>query len=192
MAKEARKTTSESELVQCKECKRWCYFDETEFSSLANAQKASFVCRLCAALNAAAQRMEGSIEGLQGELRAEREQRIELQNQLRASRKREEATASLLEQMKGDLQKERKGRTELEQRVKELLALSPGLRRCDTDGTGSGEGDRRERTGEKGGQGAAVSVSGHSMEASKTYSSVQWQSSSKAETQNKRQREKQV
>ncbi|KAH8037507.1 hypothetical protein HPB51_011656 [Rhipicephalus microplus] len=60
--------------------------------------------------------MEASIEGLQGELRAKREQRIELQIQLGASREREEATASLLEQMKGDLRKERKGRTELEQR----------------------------------------------------------------------------
>ncbi|XP_075739058.1 uncharacterized protein LOC142784523 [Rhipicephalus microplus] len=48
--------------------------DETEFSSLAGAQKASFVCRLCEALKAAVQRIEPSIEGLQGELRAEREQ----------------------------------------------------------------------------------------------------------------------
>ncbi|KAH8021684.1 hypothetical protein HPB51_016080 [Rhipicephalus microplus] len=71
MAKEARKTMGESELVQCEECKRWCYLDETAFTSLADVQKAGFVCRLCEALKAAVRRMEASIEGLQREARAE-------------------------------------------------------------------------------------------------------------------------
>ncbi|KAL1479775.1 hypothetical protein MTO96_051597 [Rhipicephalus appendiculatus] len=105
MAKQARKTTDESELVQCGGI-------------------------LCEALKAAVQRMEASIEGLQGELRAEREQRCELQKQLGASREREEATASLVEKMEGDLRKEREGRAELEERVKELMALCPGPERC--------------------------------------------------------------
>ncbi|XP_075729050.1 uncharacterized protein LOC142771466 [Rhipicephalus microplus] len=131
-----------------------------------------------------------SIKGIQGELRAEREQRIELRKQLGASRELEEATTSLLKQMKGDLRKEREGWTELEQRVKELMALCPGPEWCETEGVGSGEGDRQEGTGEKRGQRAAVS--GHSTEASRTYSSVGRQSSSRAETQDRRQREKQV
>ncbi|XP_075752587.1 uncharacterized protein LOC142818119 [Rhipicephalus microplus] len=134
--------------------------------------------------------MEASIKGLQGELRAEREQRIELQSQLGASREREEATASVLEQMKGDLRKEREGRTEINQRVKELMALCPGPEQCETEGVGSGESGRWEGTGEKGGQGAAVS--GHSTEPPRTYSSVAQQSSSRAETQGRRQREKEV
>ncbi|KAL1471355.1 hypothetical protein MTO96_039986 [Rhipicephalus appendiculatus] len=151
MAKQARKTTDESELVQCGECKRWCYLDETAFTSLADAEKASFVCRLCEALKAAVQRMEASIEGLQGELRAEREQRCELQKQLGASREREEATASLVEKMEGDLRKEREGRAELEERVKELMALCPGPERCESEGVGSA--DSQEKTGGKGDQG---------------------------------------
>lgn len=102
MAKEGRKTTGESELVQCGEFKRWCYLFETAFTSLVDAQKASFVCRLCEALKTAVQRMEASIGGLQVELRAEREQRLELEKQLKASREREEAATSLLDQMKGD------------------------------------------------------------------------------------------
>ncbi|XP_075752653.1 uncharacterized protein LOC142818141 [Rhipicephalus microplus] len=70
------------------------------------------------------------------------------------------------------------------------MALCPGPEQCETEGVDSGEGDRREGTGEKGGQGAAVS--GHSTEAPRTYSTVAQQSSSRAETQDRRQREKQV
>ncbi|KAL1442806.1 hypothetical protein MTO96_030621 [Rhipicephalus appendiculatus] len=95
--------------------------------------------------------MEASIEGLQGELRAEREQRSELQKQLGASREREEATASLVEKMEGDLRKEREGRAELEERVKELMTLCPGPERCEAEGVGSA--DSQEKTGGKGDQG---------------------------------------
>ncbi|XP_075742515.1 uncharacterized protein LOC119169112 isoform X1 [Rhipicephalus microplus] len=146
--------------------------------------------RLCEALKAAMQRMEASIKGRQGELRADWEQRIELQKQLGASLERKEAMASLLEQMKGDLRKEREGHTELEQQVKELMALCPSPQRCETEGVDSGEGDRREGIGEKGGQVGAVS--GYSTEAPRTFSSVARQSLSRAETQDRRQREKQV
>nr|XP_037270198.1 uncharacterized protein LOC119161787 [Rhipicephalus microplus] len=54
---------------------------------------------VCEALKAAVQRTEAGIEGPQGELRAEQEQRIELQKQLGMSREQEEATARLLERV---------------------------------------------------------------------------------------------
>ncbi|KAL1477552.1 hypothetical protein MTO96_035658 [Rhipicephalus appendiculatus] len=66
MARQARKTSGESDLMQCGECKRWCYLDETAFASLADAEKASFVCKLCEGLKAALQCMEASIEELKG------------------------------------------------------------------------------------------------------------------------------
>ncbi|KAL1439345.1 hypothetical protein MTO96_010362 [Rhipicephalus appendiculatus] len=68
MARQAKKTTGKSDLVQCGECKRWCYLDETAFASLADAEKASFVCKLCEGLKVAVQLIEASIEELKGEL----------------------------------------------------------------------------------------------------------------------------
>lgn len=38
MARQARKDRGDDELVQCEECKRWCYLDETHFASLADAE----------------------------------------------------------------------------------------------------------------------------------------------------------
>ncbi|KAL1478732.1 hypothetical protein MTO96_034880 [Rhipicephalus appendiculatus] len=63
----SRKRSFESLAEQLKKTKQF-YFPATEyaFTSLADAEKASFVCRLCEALKAAVQRMEASIEGLQG------------------------------------------------------------------------------------------------------------------------------
>ncbi|KAH7967779.1 hypothetical protein HPB52_002347 [Rhipicephalus sanguineus] len=113
MVKRTGKTTGASDLAQCGECTRWCYLDETAFTSLADAEEASFVCKLCQKVKAAVQRMGACI----GELKVEREQRIELQlAQLGEARERGEAPASLVEQMEADLRKERERRAELEDR----------------------------------------------------------------------------
>ncbi|KAH7973154.1 hypothetical protein HPB52_022160 [Rhipicephalus sanguineus] len=127
MGKRTEKTTGASDLVQCGECTRWCYLDETAFTSLADAEEASFVCKLCEKVKAAVQRMESCIEELKGELKVERVKRIELQAQLGEARERGEATASLVEQMEADLRKERERRAELEERVKVLMALDSGI-----------------------------------------------------------------
>ncbi|KAH7957453.1 hypothetical protein HPB52_019090 [Rhipicephalus sanguineus] len=66
-------------IAKCGECTRWCYLDETAFTSLADAEEASFVCKLREKVKAAVQRMEACIE----ELNVEREQRIELQASVR-------------------------------------------------------------------------------------------------------------
>ncbi|XP_037526381.1 uncharacterized protein LOC119403522 [Rhipicephalus sanguineus] len=136
MVKRTEKTTGASDLVQCGEYTRWCYLDETAFTSLADAEEASFVCKLCEKVKAAVQRMESCIEELKGELKVERVKRIELQAQFGEARERGEATASLVEQMEADLRKERERRAELEERVKVLMALDSGPEQCEAKGKG--------------------------------------------------------
>ncbi|KAH7969051.1 hypothetical protein HPB52_014074 [Rhipicephalus sanguineus] len=166
MAKRTEKTTGASDLVQCGECTRWCYLDETAFTSLADAEEASFVCKLCEKVKAAAQRMESCIEELKGELKVERVKRIELQAQLGEARERGEATASLVEQMEADLRKEQERRAELEERVKVLMALDPGSER----GEAKGEGSTDSQAGKEVGAGDSME------EASRSYSDVARQS----------------
>ncbi|KAH7986692.1 hypothetical protein HPB52_024795 [Rhipicephalus sanguineus] len=92
MVKRTGKTMGASDLVQYGECTRWCYLDETAFTSLADAEEASFECKLCENVEAA------------------------VQPQLGEARERGEATASLVEQVEADLRKERERRAELEER----------------------------------------------------------------------------
>lgn len=70
MHQQARKATGDGELVQCEEFKRWCYLDEADFASIADAEEDSFACRLCERLKGAIWRMEGkwaaSVEKLEG------------------------------------------------------------------------------------------------------------------------------
>ncbi|KAH7976445.1 hypothetical protein HPB52_014298 [Rhipicephalus sanguineus] len=160
MVKRTGKTTGTSDLVQCGECTRWCYLDETAFTSLADAEEASIVCKLCEKVKAAVQRMEACIEGL----KVEREQRIELQAQeLGEARERGEATASLVEQMEADLRKERERRAELEERQYEAK--------------GKGNTESQAERGKKGDLGAAVAHVGTGDSRRKSYSDVARQSS---------------
>ena len=176
MVKRTSKTTGASDdLVQCGECTRWCYLDETAFASLADAEEASFVCKLCEKVKAAVLRMEACMEELKGELKVEREQRIELQAQLREARERGEATAGLVEQMEADLRKERERRAELEERVKALMALDSGPKQCEEKGRGNTESQAETR--KKGDLGTAVAHVGTGDNRRKSYSEVARQSS---------------
>ncbi|KAH7963624.1 hypothetical protein HPB52_022273 [Rhipicephalus sanguineus] len=175
MVKRTGKTTGASDLVQCGECTRWCYLDETAFTSLADAEEASFVCKLCEKVKAAVLRMEACIEELKGELKVEREKRIELQAQLEEARERGEATASLVEQMEADLRKERERRAELEERVKALMALDCGPEQCEAKGKGNTES--QAETGKKGDLGAAVAHVGTGDSRRKSYNDVARQAS---------------
>ncbi|KAH7950860.1 hypothetical protein HPB52_002428 [Rhipicephalus sanguineus] len=175
MVKRTEKTTGASDLVQCGECTRWCYLDETAFTSLADAEEASFVCKVCEKVKAAVQRMESCIEELKGELKVERVKRIELQAQLGEARERGEATASLVEQMEADLRKERERRAELEERVKVLMALDSGPEQCEAKGKGITE--FQAETGKKGDLGAAVAHVGIGDSRRKSYSDVARQAS---------------
>ncbi|KAH7952578.1 hypothetical protein HPB52_024176 [Rhipicephalus sanguineus] len=167
MVKRTGKTTGASDLVQCGECTRWCYLDETAFTSLADAEEASFVCKLCEKVKAAVQCMEACIEELEGELKVEQEQRIELLAQLGEAREHGEATASLVEQMEADLRKERERRAELEVRVKAIMAFD----------SGKGNTESQAETGKKGDLGAAVAHVGTGDSRRKSYSDVARQSS---------------
>ncbi|KAL1468240.1 hypothetical protein MTO96_041615 [Rhipicephalus appendiculatus] len=69
--------------------------------------------------------MEASIEELKGQLRVERERRIELQTPLGEAREREEATGNLVEKTDDDLREKRERWAELEELVKALMALDP-------------------------------------------------------------------
>ncbi|KAH7947769.1 hypothetical protein HPB52_015707 [Rhipicephalus sanguineus] len=162
-------------LRQCGECTCWCYLDETAFTSLADAEEASFECKLCEKVKVAVQRMEACIEELKGELKVEREQRIELQAQLGEARERGEATASLVEQMEADLRKERKRRAELEERVKALMVLDSGPEQYEAKGKDNTES--QAETGKKGDLGAAVAHVGTGDSRRKSYSDVARQSS---------------
>ncbi|KAH7948451.1 hypothetical protein HPB52_022941 [Rhipicephalus sanguineus] len=175
MAKRTEKTTGASDLEQCGECTRWCYLDETAFTSLADAEEASFVCKLCEKVKAAVQRMESCIEELKGELKVERVKRIELQALLGEARERGEATASLVEQMEADLRKERERRAELEERVKVLMALDSGPEQWEAKGKGITE--FQAETGKKGDLGAAVAHVGTGDSRRKSYSDVARQAS---------------
>ncbi|KAH7969950.1 hypothetical protein HPB52_023083 [Rhipicephalus sanguineus] len=175
MVKRTGKTTGASDLVQCGECTRWCYLDETAFTSLADAEEVSFECKLCEKVKAAVQRMEACIEELKGELKVEREQRIELQAELGEARERGEATASLVEQMEANLRKERERRAELEERVKALMALDSGPKQCEAKGKDNTES--QAETGKKGDLGAAVAHVGTGDSRRKSYSDVARQSS---------------
>lgn len=133
MARQARKDRGDDELVQCEECKRWCYLDETHFASLADAEEASFACRSCEGFKGAVRRMEGewaaSVEELKGELKVERERRIELETRIGELLHREGAEAVLVKRIAGELQEEREKRAVLEERVEALMvqaARNPG------------------------------------------------------------------
>ncbi|KAH6924075.1 hypothetical protein HPB50_011178 [Hyalomma asiaticum] len=164
MAKHTRKTTGHGDLVQCEECKRWCYIDETSFASLADAQKASFTYRLCVGLREAVQRMERewarSVEELGGELRMERERRTELQAQVGEALLREKANADLLERMMRELKEERERRTELEERVKVLIAPDTDSERCETKEKGGAESQADTGRDKKGHPEASVEKGG--------------------------------
>ncbi|KAH7971584.1 hypothetical protein HPB52_000327 [Rhipicephalus sanguineus] len=162
-----------SDLVQCGECTCWCYLNETAFTSLADAEEASFECKLCEKVKAAVQRMEACIEELKGELKVEREKRTELQAQLGEARERGEATASLVEQMEADLRKERERRAELEERV---MALDSSPEQCEAKCKGTTE-SQAETLGMKGDLWAAVAHVGTGDSRRKSYSDVVRQAS---------------
>lgn len=133
MAQQDEKVEGDGELVQCEECKRWCYMEETPFARLADAEEASFVCRLCEGFKGAVRRMEGewaaSVEELKGELKVERERRIELETRIGEWLDRQGAEANLVERIAGELQEEREKRAVLEKQVEALMAQaarSPG------------------------------------------------------------------
>ncbi|KAL1446360.1 hypothetical protein MTO96_028841 [Rhipicephalus appendiculatus] len=83
------------------------------------------MCKLWEGLNVAIQRMEASIEELKGQLRVERERRMELQTPLGEARERAEATGNLVEKTEDDLREKRERRVEIEELVKALMALDP-------------------------------------------------------------------
>ncbi|KAH7982885.1 hypothetical protein HPB52_007955 [Rhipicephalus sanguineus] len=47
--------------AMCGECTRWCYLDETAFTSLADADEVSFVCKLCEKVKAAKERAQRTL-----------------------------------------------------------------------------------------------------------------------------------
>lgn len=47
MSRKGREGKGEAELVECNECERWCYLEETDFENLVDAMEGSFTCRVC-------------------------------------------------------------------------------------------------------------------------------------------------
>ncbi|KAM7313215.1 uncharacterized protein ISCGN_003097 [Ixodes scapularis] len=176
MGRQARKPKGDAEHVQCETCFRWCFLDETDFESLADAEEArSFTCRMCAILDEAVRRMEGEraagVEEFRRELQLERQKRAELETQVGELLRREAGSAGLVERLAGELQEEREKRARLEERV-ELLARTEsepvsGQRHVEGE---AGVGAREEAAG-----------ASDSTEAPRTYSAVAQQVPDEAE-----------
>ena len=134
MVRHRQKGKEGDELVACGECRRWVYLDETEFESLAEAEKGSLVCRICERLEESLKLMEGRCEArvqeLKRELKVEREQRLVLEAKVGELIKTEVSRVELQELAKewegkvasveGVLNEEREKRVELERQMEEL------------------------------------------------------------------------
>ncbi|XP_070397528.1 uncharacterized protein [Dermacentor albipictus] len=77
------KAAGDGEQVQCDECLRWCFLDETKFQNVADAEGSSFTCRSCEGVREAVQKLEGNwaakFDELKAELREEQEKQVALQ-----------------------------------------------------------------------------------------------------------------
>ncbi|XP_077501564.1 uncharacterized protein LOC144112638 [Amblyomma americanum] len=132
MGRQARKVKEDEdgELVQCQECDRWCYLDETGFGSLAEADEASFVCKMCKRFGDAVHALKGEWEAgfnaLNADWQVEREARIKLEAQVADLIKKEENNAALLKRMVGEIKEEREKRIQLEKQVEALRSRPAG------------------------------------------------------------------
>ncbi|CAN7950139.1 unnamed protein product [Ixodes pacificus] len=150
--------------VECGGCGRWCFLEETPFSSIEEATDREYLCRICA-------KIEGVTEALQEmrqELNAEREKREKLEREARetvtlntrleemveamrkAVEKREaEETGEggrvaevRLEEMQKELEIEREERGKLVVQLRELVVLEARLE--EMEGRWRREAEQRE------------------------------------------------
>ncbi|CAN8011006.1 unnamed protein product [Ixodes pacificus] len=124
-------------MVECGECKRWCYLEETDFESVAEAEKGTFACRLCEKIEEGLKRLErewkDKFEEMKEELKEEREKRVLLETQVTELKRGEPEL-----KWQAELNEEREKRAELEKQVEELrqgeawkAGLEEGKKECE-------------------------------------------------------------
>ncbi|KAM7313161.1 hypothetical protein ISCGN_003050 [Ixodes scapularis] len=73
-------------MVEYGECKLWCYLEETEFGSIADAEKSTFACQLCEKIEEGLRRLERELqdkfEEIEEEPKEERGKRVLLETQV--------------------------------------------------------------------------------------------------------------
>ncbi|KAG0436390.1 hypothetical protein HPB47_017971 [Ixodes persulcatus] len=150
--------------VECGGCGRWCFLEETPFSSIEEATDREYLCRICV-------KIEGVSEALQKmrkELNAEREEREKLEREARetetlntrleemaeamrkAVEKREAQETGeggrvaevRLEEMQKELEIERQERGKLEVQLREIVVLKARLE--EMEGRWRREAEQRE------------------------------------------------
>lgn len=107
MAPKTRMGTGDEDLVQCEECLRWCYLEETKFGRMADAKKAPFECRPCERARQGFERLErqwhARVEELEKNLAEEREARVALEARVGELAKAGDAKAAQLVRTEAEL-----------------------------------------------------------------------------------------
>ncbi|XP_070388000.1 uncharacterized protein [Dermacentor albipictus] len=122
------KAVGDGEQVQCDECLRRCFLDETMFQNSADAEGSSFTCRSCEGVSEAVQKLEGNsaakFDELKADLREEQEKRVALQAKVDNFVKVEAAQAAQLARTMAELVEEKERSAELERRLDALETRS--------------------------------------------------------------------
>lgn len=136
MAPKTRMGTGDEDLVQCEECLRWCYLEETKFGRMADAKKAPFECRPCERARQGFERLErqwhARVEELEKNLAEEREAQVALEARVGELAKAGDAKAAQLVRTEAGLGEALERQAQLEKWVEELE-------------TRAAEADRQER-----------------------------------------------
>ncbi|KAG0419478.1 hypothetical protein HPB47_004094 [Ixodes persulcatus] len=125
MRRKGRKIKRDLNMVECGECKRWCYLEETDFESVRDVERSTLAFYLCEKIEEVFRKLErewkAKFEEMKEELKEEQGKRVLLEMQVAEfKRVQPEECEGKLDHMGAKLNAEREKRTELEKQVEKF------------------------------------------------------------------------